>query len=224
MILTLDIGNTHKKYSLFQNGNLVEQKRWEEAKNIPPYTKALISNVTHQKLTLPNMFSVSSFFQESSFIDMPVFYGKTLGEDRLASCYYIYKNARLPCAVIDAGTFTTVDVVTSQGYMGGVILPGVELIQKSYRAGEKLPFQPLDLIDPKQLPHQTTDAIKMGLYLSVLSPIHSFLTAQALTNIFLTGGQGHKLNQLLKQDTSYSIHHRPSLIHLGLHLIATECL
>jgi type III pantothenate kinase len=58
-----------------------------------------------------------------------------LGSDRWAALIAAWHLKRAACVVVNAGTAITVDALSSQGiFMGGLILPGLKLIQDSLAA------------------------------------------------------------------------------------------
>ena len=55
-----------------------------------------------------------------------------LGSDRWAALIAAWHLVQRACLVVDSGTATTVDALSDQGeFIGGLILPGVELMQRS---------------------------------------------------------------------------------------------
>ena len=55
-----------------------------------------------------------------------------LGSDRWAALIAAWHLVQRACMVVDSGTATTVDALSAQGeFVGGLILPGVELMQRS---------------------------------------------------------------------------------------------
>ncbi|MGB9092904.1 MAG: type III pantothenate kinase [Gallionella sp.] len=55
-----------------------------------------------------------------------------LGSDRWAALIAAWHLVQRACLVVDSGTATTVDALSAQGeFVGGLILPGVELMQRS---------------------------------------------------------------------------------------------
>ncbi|NCG08357.1 MAG: type III pantothenate kinase [Verrucomicrobia bacterium] len=53
-----------------------------------------------------------------------------IGEDRLANALAAQRYHRVPAIVIDLGTAVTFDIVTSKGYEGGIIAPGLGLMSR----------------------------------------------------------------------------------------------
>ncbi|OGT00600.1 MAG: hypothetical protein A3F73_12345 [Gallionellales bacterium RIFCSPLOWO2_12_FULL_59_22] len=55
-----------------------------------------------------------------------------LGSDRWAALIAAWHLVRGPCLVVNSGTATTIDAMSAKGeFIGGLILPGVELMQRS---------------------------------------------------------------------------------------------
>ncbi len=55
-----------------------------------------------------------------------------LGSDRWAALIAAWHQVRGACLVVNCGTATTIDTLSDQGeFLGGLILPGVELMQRS---------------------------------------------------------------------------------------------
>jgi type III pantothenate kinase len=66
---------------------------------------------------------------------------KEVGADRIVNAVAAYSRHRKSCIVVDFGTATTFDYVSSKGdYMGGVIAPGVNISAEAlFREASKLP-------------------------------------------------------------------------------------
>jgi type III pantothenate kinase len=87
---------------------------------------------------------------------------ETLGPDRWASLIAARSlEPRRACLVVNAGTATTVDVLTTEGeFAGGVILPGVDLMRfVLHEHTGRLPLQEGHFV---QAPRNTLDAIETG--------------------------------------------------------------
>lgn len=88
----------------------------------------------------------------------------TVASDLVTAAVAAKENYSLPCIVIDMGTATTVTVVNEQGkYVGGAILPGVELSLSSL--AEKTALLPkIDMCAPKSaISSNTVDCMKSGI-------------------------------------------------------------
>jgi len=139
----------------------------------------------------------------------------TVGIDRLLTAFAVRRlvAGRQPIVVIDSGTATTVNLVTSDGtFRGGAILPGLRL--SAYALHDYTARLPL--IDTDQLSdgsffvdaplpgRNTIDAIKSGLFWGQLGSIREISSrlAQSAARDFgdkaqavyvLTGGGGRQL-------------------------------
>ena len=84
-----------------------------------------------------------------------------LGPDRWAALIAARTLHAGPCLVVNAGTATTVDMLTGDGtFLGGSILPGVELMRfVLHEHTGKLPIQEGGFRDA---PRNTVDAIETG--------------------------------------------------------------
>ena len=59
-----------------------------------------------------------------------------LGSDRWAALIAAWQQEHTSCLVVNCGTATTLDALSAQGeYLGGLILPGVSMMQKSLVTG-----------------------------------------------------------------------------------------
>ena len=155
MILIVDIGNTNITCGVYQAETLVKTFRMisdktktvedfvEELKNnISDYviTKCFIGSVVDElnqtiKKACDKNFKTESFvFNETSKtgVVLDVAKPETVGADRIANAYAVYKKYPCPCVVIDMGSATTFDILSKKGeFFGGIIMPGVEMQLKS---------------------------------------------------------------------------------------------
>lgn len=211
-LITIDGGNTnlsvgiHRAHS--QNKSHIEVLSWEsyqkqfpQITDVPTLFSAVKTYPQVNKTQFPQLKLVPEF-QTGQFLEMPVQYSKTIGIDRLVGAYYCFKEFQEQLeqgetiCFVDAGTFLTIDFITAAGLQGGYIFPGLELLQKTYLAGENLAPPPLAPVPfPSQLPHSTEEAIQFaysGLIDSILK-----LTKQ--TFCIVTGGNCEELAALIQQ-------------------------
>jgi type III pantothenate kinase len=84
-----------------------------------------------------------------------------LGPDRWAALIAARALHAGPCLVVNAGTATTVDMLTGDGtFLGGVILPGVELMR--FVLHEHTGRLPIQEGGHRDAPRNTADAIETG--------------------------------------------------------------
>ncbi|MGL6194696.1 MAG: type III pantothenate kinase [Thermoguttaceae bacterium] len=180
-------------------------------------------------------------------------YPEKVGIDRLLAAYGAVHwmkssefkethNRERPLLVCDFGTAITIDVVSPQGeFSGGAILPGLELSSRSLNRGtSQLPAVSFDKEYscsekmPRYPAKNTEDAIKSGVFWSVIGAVKQFATlAHKNTNsdetektlplIVLTGGAASIFLHALKEHCrEYEIHLVPGLVLAGIHLCCKE--
>jgi len=156
MLLAIDVGNTQTVMGLFQDGDLVQSwrmvtPRYETSDEIAlvvygflkntgfdpsNVSKISISCVVPRILTeLSRMgkkyFDIEPFIVDSNSItDLKINYDypKEIGADRIANSVAAKDIYGYPAIVVDFGTATTFDILSSSGeYIGGIIAPGIEI-------------------------------------------------------------------------------------------------
>lgn len=146
MLLAVNIGNTNISEALFDGKTMIDNfsfpvKKYSRLKlknAVKQYriSNCLISSV-NPKITQVFKKDFKSFTGISPYIigkDLAVpiknFYRtpEKLGQDRLINAYAASKLYQLPAIIIDAGTAITFDLVSKKKeYLGGLILPGLEM-------------------------------------------------------------------------------------------------
>jgi len=88
-----------------------------------------------------------------------------VGSDRIANAVGAFKKYKSNCIVLDFGTATTFDVVTSNGiYNGGIIAPGVNLsINSLTNAADQIPVFSIKK-QKKVIGKNTIEALRSGFY------------------------------------------------------------
>ncbi len=88
-----------------------------------------------------------------------------VGSDRIANAVGVFKKYKSNCIVLDFGTATTFDVVTSNGiYNGGIIAPGVNLsINSLTNAADQIPVFSIKK-QKKVIGKNTIEALRSGFY------------------------------------------------------------
>jgi type III pantothenate kinase len=178
MLLAIDVGNTHTVFGRFDGKDweavwrlptrddatedLLAAEYYSlcrQAALEPRPQKAICANVV-PALTKPlKLFAEKYLHIEMPFLsyellpDIVVRYSppSAVGADRLANAVGAIEKYGAPCLVVDFGTATTIDVVSSEkAYEGGVILPGVELALTALSSrAAKLPS--IELVAPTSL-------------------------------------------------------------------------
>ena len=147
-----------------------------------------------------------------------------LGPDRWASL--IAARALEPdsdCLVVNAGTCTTIDMLTAGGeFAGGVILPGIDLMR--FVLHESTGALPLQAGAFRQAPRNTLDAIETGTrhaQAGAVERMHHAMggNAGSKVRILVSGGGGEALIERLE---GLSCRYIENLVLEGLARIGTE--
>src|SRR2546430_14954168 len=154
MILAVDCGNSRLKWGLHENGGwrkagavpVSELGRLEKSwRRLLPADKVVVANVAGRSVRkrLESLFARRSMvpaWVEAKRHECGVTnaYGRPdqLGPDRWAALIGAWSILHGPCLVVTAGTATTADVLRGDGrFVGGVILPGIDLMKRSLARG-----------------------------------------------------------------------------------------
>ncbi|MBN1403838.1 MAG: type III pantothenate kinase [Opitutales bacterium] len=100
-----------------------------------------------------------------------------VGQDRIANVIAAKQMLGSPAVVIDMGTATTFDVLTSKGYAGGIIAPGLALMTDYLH--EKTALLPklerMELLTPGAIGKSTVEAMKIGAHIGFRGMIKEML-------------------------------------------------
>lgn len=185
-LLTVDIGNTSTTTALFLSGEVSGLNRFPRvdgvdhniAKAAAQYGSAgvemvLVASVVPQ-LTVKWKTELSARLGCGHWelvpgapLEIPVTYPNptTIGADRLANAVAAVRKVGAPVLVADFGTALTFDIVTEdEGYIGGVIAPGIEMMYSYF--GEKTALLPRLSPQPcaKVIGKSTEEAMHAGAY------------------------------------------------------------
>ena len=250
MMLAFDVGNTNIVMAVFDGQKLSRQWRFhtDEKKTADEYEALVRSMLSASDLTPEQLDGaiISSVVPRLSFvlsqmarklidkepirvnptlnlgIHMDVDSPEKVGQDRIVNAVAAYHRFQNSVIIVDFGTATTLDVVSSEGvFQGGIICPGMEIIAEALVSKTSQLFR-VDLEPPKQLVGKnTTDSIKAGLFYGYTGMIESLITQlmQEVQNpetlIIATGGLSNVVSKAIP-----SIHHWISDLTLeGLQLI-----
>lgn len=192
MLLVLDVGNTNTTLGLYEGAELKHSWRLtsERQRTVDEYgimcltllrlaglgsgsvTEVVISSVVPPlDFTLNKMsevyFGIKPLFIDSTNAGMPVLYDdpQEVGPDRIVNAVAAFDKYGGPCVVVDFGTATTFDVISSGGeYLGGIICPGIQisadaLFQRAAR------LRRIDIRQPDRvIGTNTTGSVQSGLY------------------------------------------------------------
>ena len=154
-------------------------------------------------------------------ITLDVDHPEEVGADRIADVMGALEFIQPPCLVIDSGTALTLDALDRERrYLGGVIIPGVEISIRALSRHTAL----LDEVDFKipQSPmgRNTADCIRVGVYYSHLGGMELLIREYLRqlgpdTRIIATGGAIEYFRDRLSMIHRYE----PDLVHHGLRRI-----
>jgi len=123
-----------------------------------------------------------------------------LGSDRWAALIAAWHLVHGECLVVNSGTATTIDALSGQGeFVGGLILPGVELMQRSLVAAtDQLKSAPGEYV---RFPLNSADALFSGAIQASCGAIERQynLLADDSAPLILSGGAARVLQPCLDQ-------------------------
>lgn len=241
-MLLIDAGNSRCKWARDEAGHWLTQgvlqnhdaSAWQALKqqfareNAPD--KIIISNVAgeqvgRQLLELCSVWRSTPLFVTAQAAQCGVTNGyaqaASLGSDRWAAMIAAWNSVRGACLVVNCGTATTVDALSATGaFLGGLILPGLELMQRSLTAHTaQLTLEHGAIRD---FPQNTADAIATGIMRATAGAIryqYNLLALQGGVHCLVSGGAAGQLLPHLECKAAY----REDLVLQGLRLIGTDC-
>lgn len=240
-LVTLDFGNSHPHAGLFSK----DQSGWRLNRVVP--FADLQSALTEEALTPDNtnfvlsevrsrdeeltpylnqgylLTRVKEYWRGRMFAGMPVNYAQTLGEDRLIQAFYVFKKFKSRSIIVDAGSYTTLDVLSDEGFKGGYILPGLRNYFSSFEAGELLKGVERERSLNLDLPHDTKTAMSSS-YQAFGALLHNLIEQHKIQAVYLTGGDLDFWQEILDDSRpSLEILPEPHLIHQALfHWFTTQ--
>ncbi|CAH1904569.1 Type III pantothenate kinase [Candidatus Nitrotoga sp. HW29] len=239
-ILLIDAGNSRVKWAMVEDGLWLQQNVLENTHvsalsvaflKLPPPDRILISNVAGEKMTQLLFAACAAWQCPVEFIAAQVEqcgvrnlyeHPAQLGSDRWAALIAAWHQARVSCLVVNCGTATTVDALSTGGeFLGGLILPGIKMMQSNLAAGAAQLEQAEGTWH--EFPRNTTDAIFSGSIQATIGAIHLQFEALAVrgdVRCLLSGGAADKVQSHLK----LPLERVDNLVLRGLQIIAQESL
>jgi type III pantothenate kinase len=144
-----------------------------------------------------------------------------LGSDRIANAVAAYGLFKDSVAVVDFGTATTISIVgRGANYMGGAILPGVGLMNKSLAKGTSKLSEIFLSLPLSALGINTSGCIQSGIFYGSAGAIERLLQEIEKEvgfglKIVVTGGYGGMISRFLQREHTV----RPNLTLEGLKTI-----
>ena len=143
------------------------------------------------------------------------------GADRIANCVGAFEKYGGPCIVVDFGTATNFDVISSKGeFLGGAIAPGLNVSAEAlFARAARLPR--VEIKRPaKIIGTNTVDNLQIGLFYGHIGLVDGILERMiaelgAETVCVATGGLAH----LIANESKYISHVNDTLTLDGLRII-----
>lgn len=196
-MLLLDVGNSRCKWALVQDGKWLQQgavgnTEWVVLQHafaaLPTPARVLASNVAGEAMaqcirTVCHRWACPVEFVTAragqcgvrNDYEQP----ERLGSDRWAALIAARHRMQDACLVVNCGTATTIDALSTQGeFLGGLILPGASLMQHSLATNTAQLAAEQGML--QDFPRNTADAIHSGMLRATLGAIrHQFGLLQA---------------------------------------------
>lgn len=113
-------------------------------------------------------------------LDVSVRDKRAVGVDRICAAAAAYENLQGSCVVVDFGTAVTVDLVDDDGvFLGGAILPGVELqLRALHEYTAQLPMVKSG-VPPQSFGRDTTEAMQVGVCRGIVGAVRGIVEGYA---------------------------------------------
>ncbi len=254
MLLAIDIGNTQTVIGFFKEDLLVQSwrmvtPRHETADEIGSTVYSFLKNSDYRpeqvekiavSCVVPRILLEIEKMSQKYFKIKPLIinidintglkidyeYPKEIGADRIANAVAAKELFGCPVIIIDFGTATTLDVISSKcEYLGGVIAPGIEISSEAlFTYAARL--SKVDLSWPETVVGKNTnDCIRSGILYGFLGQAE-FLLKKIIEEVritdkdfdpktVVTGG----LSVLMADKASFMDFHEPDLTLKGLKIL-----
>ncbi|RMG60045.1 MAG: type III pantothenate kinase [Deltaproteobacteria bacterium] len=222
-LLVVDIGNTHIVMGVFRDDVLVGHWRLvtDRDKTEDEYgvfisqllegsglsvsqVKDIVISSVVPPLTLTFRWLSEKYFKKSPLIVGPgvrtgitvrVDNPREVGADRIVNAVGAHEKYKTGCIIVDFGTATTFDLVSSRGeYLGGAIAPGIAISSEAlFKMASKLPR--IEIEKPSTVVGKNTvDSMKAGIffgYVSLVDGIVERMKREADEEVLVVATGGH---------------------------------
>jgi len=197
-VLVVDVGNTRVKSAVVEDGRVVDYPPYDRLGDVDADGILVLSVVPSRTSKVLSLFNrdtvVVEKVKDSSLDEL---FPEQLGVDRVCAMLGAISRYPAPLVVVDAGTAVTVDFVGRDGkYVGGFIMPGVELCLKALANGaELLPYVSPEKIDGEvwEVEYTTEGSMLRGCVLGIAGGVDSIIRRMELhtgMQFFRVGGGG----------------------------------
>lgn len=239
MLLAIDVGNTHLVAGLWDGAawRAVWRKATGAEETEDQIASWLIPLFQHEGLELcadamvvasvvPAMnFALrrlgekwlgcsATFLQADPRLGIEVKYepASAVGADRIANALGALSRHKPPIIVVDFGTATTFDAIDSTGaYVGGAILPGVE-VSSAALVGRTAKLPQIELKEPERaVGRNTTESLQSGIVLGYAGAIDALAgrirkELGGTPRVIATGGLGKSFTEICESIDEYDAH------------------
>jgi len=253
MLLVIDVGNTNIVMGIYQGNRLIKdwrirtERRTTEDEfnilavnlfrnsdvNLDDVQKTIISCVVPPIVTILDAFCRKYLGHAPHWVDagsahqMPILYNnpREVGADRIVNAVAAYHKHHTGLIVIDFGTATTFDAISSKGeYLGGAISPGIMIASEAlFKKASKLPRVELSDIPETAIGKDTAASIKAGVifgYTGLVDAMVKRMRAEmdGTPKVIATGGLATMIAEI--STTIESV--EPTLTLEGLRLLSAN--
>ncbi len=217
-MLLIDAGNSRIKWATVEGSLWLQQNVLENVhapalsmafSELPPPDRILVSNVAGENMAQLLSAACAAWHCPVEFIAAQASqcgvrnsyeHPAQLGSDRWAALIAACYQERAACLVVNCGTATTVDALSAEGeFLGGLILPGVDIMRSSLAAGAAQLAQTVGVW--REFPRNTADATFSGSIQATIGAIRLQFEALAVhgsVRCLLSGGAADKVQTHLK--------------------------
>lgn len=211
MILCIDIGNTGTHFGFHADGRIARTG------DVPTAQLDAADSALHAALTEEGLRAVAwcsvvpaasealrgllkklpegvrTFQLTHETCPLPIAYPRPveIGQDRLAAAVAAHALCGAPCVVVDMGTAVTIDLVSENGYEGGLIAPGLEIMTRYLHEQTALlpALEPDELMAGNGVGKSTLEAMRRGCAVGFEGMIRALLNHVQATLAGRTGGK-----------------------------------
>jgi type III pantothenate kinase len=241
-MLTIDIGNTHIKWAIWNDGHITAAACTVYSKQEPDRAFAVWQEMRPEKLVMVACVAGDALehalrqWMQTHWSVVPRFLRSTAqlkgvtnayvdpaqyGVDRWAALIAAHSLYSDPVCIIDAGTAITVDLMDADGrHMGGRILPGLRMMREALLKGTEGIHQTdgrtTDFAD------NTADAVSSGTLHMLMAALNEICDSASRClgsnmKIIITGGMSE---QIMSMCGMPEMLYEPDLVLIGLHTVA----
>jgi len=253
MLLVIDVGNTNTVIGVFDGDRLINDWRIRTERNttedelsvlvislfsgggihLQDISRTVISCVVPSVVRIYDGFCRKYLHHGPLWVDatssagMPILYNNPaeVGADRIVNAVAAYHKYASALIVIDFGTATTFDVISSKGeYVGGAITPGIMISSEAlFMHASKL--RRVELLEPpvNVIGRDTIDSIKSGIIYGYAGLVDGMVKRMAVEmdtppRVIATGGLARLIHGV--SETIEAV--EPALTLEGLRIISSS--